>query len=99
MELTMPTIQKEVSDRSFFGKLVKWVFIGFNLLMLIWLVAGFGVAGQSMDNTVNDAERAGAAIGSTIGIGLIVMVWALGDVILGILVLLTRRKKLITIEE
>jgi len=95
----MGTVQKEVSDRSAFGKLVKWVFIIFNVLMLIWVIAGFGVAGDSMDQTVNEAERAGAAIGSTIGIGLIIMLWALGDVILGIMVLLTRRKKLVTIEE
>lgn len=95
----MGTVQKEVSDRSAFGKLVKWVFIIFNVVMLVWVIAGFGVAGDAMDQTVNEAERAGAAIGSTIGIGLIIMLWALGDIILGIIVLLTRRKKLITLEE
>jgi len=95
----MGTVQREVSDRSAFGKLVKWAFIIFNVIMLVWVIAGFGVAGESMDNTVNEAERAGAAIGSTIGIGLLIMLWAFGDVILGIIVLLTRRKKLITVEE
>jgi len=95
----MGAVQKEVSDRSAVGKLVKWLFIIFNILMLIWVIAGFGVAGDSMDQSINEAERAGAAIGSTIGVGLIIMLWALGDVILGIMVLLTRRKKLITIEE
>jgi hypothetical protein len=95
----MGTVQKEVSNRSAFGKLVKWVFIIFNVLMVIWMIAGFSAAGDSMNQSVNDAERAGAAIGTTIGMGLIIMLWAFGDIILGIMVLLTRRKKLITIEE
>lgn len=95
----MGTVQKEVSDRSAFGKVIKWLFIIFNILMIIWLVTGLGAAGDAMNNTVNEAERAGAAIGTTIGMGFILVVWALGDIILGILVLLTRRKKLITIEE
>lgn len=95
----MGTVQKEVSDRSFFGKLVKWVFIGFNILMLIWLFAGMNAAGDAMENTINEAERAGAAIGTTIGMGLVLFIWAVGDVVLGILVLLTRRKKIITVEE
>lgn len=95
----MGIIRREVSDRTIFGKLVKWAFIAFNVLMLIWLVAGFGIASESMENTVNEAEQAGAAIGSTIGIGLIVMLWALGDVILGLFVLLTRRKKIVEVEE
>jgi hypothetical protein len=82
-----------------FGKLVKWVFIGFNILMVIWLVAGFGAASDTMQNSVNDAERAGAAIGTTIGMGMIIVFWALGDIILGMFVLFTRRKKIIETEE
>ncbi|MGB3166802.1 MAG: hypothetical protein WBA68_08520, partial [Alteraurantiacibacter sp.] len=70
-----------------------------NILMLIWVIFGFGAAGESMNNSINDAERAGAAIGSTLGIGMLIVLWALGDIILGILVLLTRRKKIIEVEE
>lgn len=95
----MATIQREISDRTFFGKLVKWLFIVFNVLMLLWLLSGMFVAGDSVDQAINDAERAGAAIGSTIAIGMIITLWALGDVILGLLVLFTRRKKIVTVEE
>ena len=95
----MAKFRRKVSDRTTFGKIVKWVFIGFNILMPVWIVAGLGAAGSAMDGAINEAERAGAAIGTTIGVGLIVVFWALGDVILGILVLLTRRRKLIEIEE
>lgn len=95
----MAQIRREVSDRTTFGKIVKWVFIGFNILMPVWIVAGLVAAGSAMGGAINEAEQAGAAIGTTIGVGLLVALWALGDIILGILVLLTRRKKLVEIEE
>lgn len=95
----MPTVQREVSDRSGFGKVIKWIFIAFNILMLIWIIAGMVGAGQVSETAVNDAERAGAAIGATLGIGMLLVLWAIGDLILGLFVLFTRRKKLITVEE
>ncbi len=88
-------IRKEVRQRSGFGKIVKWLFIGFNILMLVWLIAGFVATGDVMDQAASDAEQAGAAIGATIGMGLILAVWAIGDIILGIFVLLTRGTKTI----
>jgi hypothetical protein len=95
----MPTVQREVSDRSVFGKVIKWIFIAFNILMLIWIISGMVGAGQVSETAVNDAERAGAAIGATLGIGILLVLWAIGDLILGIFVLFTRRKKIITVEE
>lgn len=95
----MPTVQKEVSDRTAFGKIVKWVFIIFNLLMLIWLVSSCAAVGDISSNASNDAERAGAALGAGLGVTFLLFVWGVGDVILGLFVLFTRRKKLITVEE
>jgi hypothetical protein len=94
----MGVVRREVSDRTIFGKFVKWTFIAFNILMIFWVFAGFNVASETMQGTVNDAEKAGAAIGSTIGMGMIVILWALGDIILGMFVLFTRRKKIIETE-
>jgi len=94
----MAVVRREVSDRTIFGKFVKWTFIAFNILMIFWVIAGFNVASETMQDTVNDAEKAGAAIGSTIGMGMIVILWALGDIILGMFVLFTRRKKIIETE-
>jgi hypothetical protein len=88
-------IRKEIRKRSAMGKIIKWLFIGFNILMLIWLIAGFGATGEVMDQAVSDAEQAGAAIGATIATGMLLGVWAVGDIILGILVLLTRGTKTI----
>ena len=91
----MAIVRQEVSDRTSFGKFVKWTFIAFNLLMILWVVAGVSATSDVSATAINDAERAGAAIGATIGIGLIVGLWAVGDIILGMFVLLTRRKKII----
>lgn len=95
----MPTVQREVSDRTIFGKIVKWVFIGFNVLMLIWMISAFAAVGDINQNAINDAERAGAAIGTGLGMTFLLFIWGFGDLILGLFVLFTRRKKLITVEE
>ena len=80
------------------GQVVKWAFIIFNLLMLLWMITGLSAVGSAVGDTASDAERAGAAIGGTIGASLILFVWGLGDVILGMFVLFTRGKKIITEE-
>lgn len=95
----MAVIRREVCDRTTFGKLMKWIFIGFNILMIVWVIAGFSAASDSMQSTVNEAEQAGAAIGTTIGMGMLMIFWVLGDIILGMFVLFTRRKKIIETEE
>lgn len=77
--------------RGFFGKLIKWSFIAFNLLMLIWLVTGMNAATKGIE-ALDGAERAGAAVGTTIGAALILGIWVVGDIILGLFVLFTRPK-------
>lgn len=79
--------------RGFFGKLCKWSFILFNILMIVWLFAVFGSVGDAMDSAGSGAEQTGAAIGGTIGVSMLVVLWALGDVILGLFVLFTRPKE------
>jgi hypothetical protein len=93
----MGIVRREVSDRTLFGKIAKWVFILFNLLMLIWIIAGIGSVASTP--AVGEAEEAGRAIGATIGVGLLLGLWVMGDIILGLFVLFTRRKKIIETEE
>ena len=95
----MPTVQREVSDRTIFGKIIKWVFISFNILMLIWMISAMGNVSEVDSQAMNDAERAGAAIGTGLGMTLLLFIWGVGDVILGLFVLFTRRKKIVTVEE
>lgn len=84
-------VQLRKPKRGFFGKLFKWSFIAFNVLMLVWLIGGMNAASDGM-NGLNDAERAGAAIGTGIGVALIFGIWVVGDIILGLFVLFTRPK-------
>jgi hypothetical protein len=84
-------------ERGIFGKLVKLLFVLFNLLMLFWLFAYWANVTPVMSEG-SSAEQAGAAIGSAIGTGLIFMIWGTGAVVLGIPLLLTRGKR-VEIEE
>lgn len=79
--------------RGFFGKIFKWLLIIFNLVMLAWLISYFSLIGEMMNGTASDAEKAGAAIGGSIGTGFLLTVWVIGDIILGLAALLTRPRK------
>lgn len=72
------------------GQVAKWLLIIWNILMLIWLISG--LTAVSRIDTTNAYEVAGAAIGASIGVSLIVIIWVFGDIILGIFALLTRPK-------
>lgn len=78
--------------RSIFGKIIKYSFIVFNLLMLWWMVAGVGGAAETIDAAGSEAEQAGAAIGTGLGAMMVMFIWVVGDVILGLFVLFTRPK-------
>lgn len=89
-------VRKEKRKRGFFGWVFLILFLGFNALMVLWLGAYW--AALSDMETSSSAEAAGAAIGGTIGSGMLLTLWVFGDIILGIFVLLTRGQKII-IEE
>ena len=74
--------------RGFWGKLFKWTFIGWNVLMLVWFVGGMAAAASTPVH--NQAEEAGRAIGTAIGAGIIVYIWSAGAFWWGVLVLLSR---------
>ncbi len=93
----MPTvIRTEKRQRSAFGQIVKWIFIAFNALMLVWLVSGMNAVSQLTPDS--DAARAGHAIGAAIGFSMVLSIWVMGDLILGLFVLLTRGNKVIVEE-
>lgn len=84
-------VQLRKAKRGFFGKLFKWGFVLFNILMVLWLYGGMHSATKGMEN-LSGAEHAGAAIGTGIGAAIILVIWVVGDVILGLFVLFTRPK-------
>ena len=89
-------VRIEKRQRSAFGQIVKWIFIAFNVLMLIWLISGMSAVSQMTPDS--DAARAGHAIGAAIGFSMVLGIWVMGDLILGLFVLLTRGNKIIVEE-
>ncbi len=77
-----------VRVRGFFGKLFKWLLILWCLVMLAWAIAG--VIGAQQIAVHDQAERAGRALGTAIGIYFIAWVWFWGALFLGLLVFLSR---------
>ena len=71
---------------------MTWVVLIFNVLMLIWLIAGIASVSHSGNCHGLSAQscNAATAVGTGIGAFFIVILWALGDVILGIIWLVTR---------
>src|SRR4051812_3478304 len=93
MGAVMSIIRTEKRERSAAGKLIKWIFIAFNLLMAVWIVGG--LYSVSKIQTYSAAEQLGAGIGATLGVTMLLILWALGDLILGVLVLVTRGNSVI----
>ncbi|SIO36920.1 zinc-ribbon domain-containing protein [Rhodovulum sp. ES.010] len=79
--------------RGLFGTIFKGLLIVFNIVMLLWLIGYIGVLSDMNAGLTDEAERAGAFVGGTIGMGMLLALWAMGDVVLGLLVLLTRPSK------
>lgn len=84
------TIRK--AKRGFFGKIFKWSFILFNVFMIMWVVSFGGAVTETDTSVMSDAEVAGTAIGAGLGFGIQMVIWLVGDVILGLFVLFTRAK-------
>lgn len=85
-------VQLRKPKRGIMGTLFKWLFILFNILMAAWLASYFGIIGETMSTAKSDAEQAGAAIGGTLGTGMLLTLWVMGDIIIGLFVLFTRPK-------
>jgi hypothetical protein len=72
---------------------IFWVF---NALMAVWMVAAIGITADGAGPGATEAERAGAAIGSAIGLSMVLSVWLIGAALLGLFVMMTRGRKVIS---
>ena len=91
------TISREVRKRGFFGWIFLLLFIGFNILMAMWLFSYWSLLGDGI-NSADKAKATGTAIGGTIGTSMLLFIWVLGDIITGALALMTRGRKMIITE-
>ncbi|KQZ29134.1 hypothetical protein ASD50_18250 [Mesorhizobium sp. Root552] len=87
----------EVRKRGFFGMVFWLMFLAFNALMALWLVFTIKSASDQFQATSDAASQAGTAVGGTIATGVLLWIWVFGDIILGLLVMLSRGRK-VTIE-
>ncbi|WP_338725846.1 zinc ribbon domain-containing protein [Shewanella baltica] len=85
-------VQLRKPKRGFFGQIIKYTFILFNLFMAWGLFNGMQAASKTLEATASAAEQAGAAIGTGVGATMIITLWVFGDIILGLFVLFTRPK-------
>ncbi len=95
----MATITTETRKRGVFGWLVALLFWGWNALMAWGLLSGLAKTADSYPAINSEAGRAGAAIGTALGVGTILFFWVAGTVILGLMMLFTRGKKVIVAHE
>jgi hypothetical protein len=88
-------VRVEKRKRGIFGWVFLLAFWAFNAIMAFGLFAGLAGTAEQASGLTSEAERAGHAIGTALGAGMIVSIWASGALILGLFVLLTRGKKTI----
>lgn len=92
-------VRREIRKRGFFGKIFKFLFVVFNLLMAVWFFGGMISAGGMVAGETSAAGQVGGAIGMAAGLGAIGVIWLAGDLILGVLTLATRGQKIIVEEQ
>lgn len=99
--LSQPSTRRfiEQRKRGFFGYMFAFVFWAWNIFMAWATLAGLANVGQLGTTLTSDAERVGHAAGATIGFSLMLMLWAAGAVIFGLLMYATRgRQEMIEVQ-
>ena len=91
----MTTTRIERRKRGFFGWVFALMFWGFNLLMVLVMGSALFSLGEGAAELTTAAEEAGYAIGATLGMGLLLTVWAAGSLILGLLMFATRGSRVV----
>lgn len=93
---TTETLQIEKRQRGPFGWIVAIVFWGFNTIMIYYIFSVFDVGADYYSNASDGADQAGFALGTGFAIYILGSIWFTGTIILGIMMVLTRGKKIIS---
>jgi hypothetical protein len=74
---------------------LTWVILAVQVLFVIWIISGVNTASKDTcpQDQYSDMCKGAEAIGTGIGIGLIIFLWALIDVILGVVWMVTNKSK------
>ena len=92
-------IRREERKRSVMGRIVKIVFIVFNVVMVLWTGAYLLQISDMHVKATSEAARTGTNIGATLGLGFLAFIWVAGAIILGLIVMMTRGKMTIIEEQ
>ena len=77
-------------ERGFVGQLVRVLFWGFNAVMVVAITVFLAIAEPQNDM---------ATVTMAVAIGLMLVLWFIGFVILGGMMMFTRRKVFVTLDE
>tara|TARA_Y100000590_G_C15403280_1_gene894678 strand:+ start:447 stop:839 length:393 start_codon:yes stop_codon:yes gene_type:complete len=77
-------------NRSLLGNIFKWWFVIFNILMVVWIGSAINTTDEAIQDSEDEYEEAGAAVGGTIATGFICGIWFIGAVIFGMLAMVTK---------
>ena len=92
------TIRTEKRRRGIFGTIVWWIFLAYNAFMIYWMYALFTVNSEQISSATSNNEQAVAVVAGGITFGMSLFLWFLGSVILGLIVMLSRGRKVIVEE-
>jgi len=69
-----------------------WIFLAVQALFLVWIIVGVSTSGTPSDCQGLDAQtcKDASSVGTAIGVGLIIGLWAVVDFIMGITLLIIR---------
>jgi hypothetical protein len=91
-------VRTETYKRGFFGKIAKWLFILFNVVMIIKFGQYLVDSGVIVTNAYQEQKYSGDAVGAIFGSMYILRIWFAGALGLGVLMYFTRGDKIITEE-
>jgi len=80
----------EKKSRRLHWRKMTWTVLIFNVLMVIWLVTGLTASTGSCNGLDANTCAAASDVGHGIAATLQIVVWVLGDIILGVLWLVTK---------
>ena len=74
------------------ASILRYVFFAFNLLMAFAMYSGFAENADKINDAL-EAEAAGVLVGTSLGAFFLLVLWVMGDIILGLLYLVARPSK------
>jgi hypothetical protein len=93
--MSEPVMLEVRERRSRFGRVVKWLFLAFQAVMILLMLGTCAAVGPFLSGADPEVVM-GAGMFGAMALGTLWAIWPLGTLVLGVLLLLTRgRKRLI----